>query len=66
MNYIEKDIIIPSSDDIIAINEKLGGSVIYRGSVDFRLNTSLAGLVYISLMIANNSQNCLYQWTETG
>ncbi len=107
---MEKDIIIPISDDIIAINEKLGGSVINPGAVDFiiaridaktpkrdynrqiatiaailwfeiihghpfidgnkrtatgvmqlflkkngfKLNTTLGGLVYISLKIANN------------
>lgn len=107
---MEKDIIIPSTDDIIALNEKLGGSVINRGAVDFiiarieakipkkdykrqiatiaailwfeviqghpfvdgnkrtaaesmklflkkndyKLNTTLGGLVYTSLKIANN------------
>ena len=103
-------IIIPSSDDAIAINKRLGGSVLNRGAVDFlitkieskiskkdyrrqiatisailwceivrghpfvdgnkrtatetmklflkqnnfKLNTPLSGLVYISLKIANN------------
>ncbi len=107
---MNKDIIIPISDDIIAINEKLGGAVINPGAVDFiiaridaktpkrdynrqiatiaailwfeiirghpfidgnkrtavesmklflkknglKLNTTLGGLVYISLKIANN------------
>ncbi len=107
---MNKDIIIPISDDIIAINEKLGGSVINPGVVNFiiaridaktpkrdysrqiatiaailwfeitrghpfidgnkrtaveamklflkkngfKLNTTLGGLVYISLKIANN------------
>ena len=104
------EIIIPSSDDAIAINKRLGGSVLNRGAVDFlitkieskiakkdyrrqiatisailwyeivrghpfvdgnkrtatetmklflkqnnfKLNTPLSGLVYISLKIANN------------
>ena len=104
------EIIIPSSDDAIAINKILGGSVLNRGAVDFlitkieskiskkdyrrqiatisailwyeiirghpfvdgnkrtatetmklflkqnnfKLNTPLSGLVYISLKIANN------------
>ncbi len=30
-----KDIIIPSTDDIIAINQKLGGSVLNIGTIDF-------------------------------
>ena len=32
---MEKDIIIPSTDDIVAINEKLGGSILNLGAVDF-------------------------------
>ena len=104
------EIIIPTSDDAIAINKRLGGSVLNRGAVDFlitkieskiskkdyrrqiatisailwyeivrghpfvdgnkrtatetmklflkqnnfKLNTPLSGLVYISLKIANN------------
>ncbi len=107
---MNSDIIIPVSDDIIAINEKLGGSVINPGAIGFiiaridakipnsdysrqvpiiaailwfeiirghpfvdgnkrtatgamklflkkngfELNTTLGGLVYISLKIANN------------
>ncbi len=31
----ERDIIIPSSDDIITINTKLGGSVLNSGMIDF-------------------------------
>lgn len=31
----KKDIIIPSTDDIIAINQKLGGSTLNRGMIDF-------------------------------
>ncbi len=104
------EIIIPTSDDAIAINKRLGGSVLNRGAVDFlitkieskiskkdyrrqiatisailwyeiirghpfvdgnkrtatetmklflkqnnfKLNTPLSGLVYISLKVANN------------
>ena len=104
------EIIIPTSDDAIAINKRLGGSVLNRGAVDFlitkieskiskkdyrrqiatisailwykiirghpfvdgtkrsatetmklflkqnnfKLNTPLGGLVYISLKVANN------------
>ncbi len=120
MAEVEKDIIIPSSDDIIAINLKLRGSVLNRGIIDFiiakieakvpkkdyrrqiatiaavfwfeiiqghpfvdgnkrtatetmklflkkngfKLNTPLAGLVYISLKIANNeiSYSKLINW----
>ena len=29
------EIIIPTSDDAIAINKRLGGSVLNRGAVDF-------------------------------
>jgi death-on-curing family protein len=35
MTETKKDIIIPSTDDIIAINQKLGGSVLNRGMIDF-------------------------------
>ncbi|KCZ71853.1 death-on-curing family protein [Candidatus Methanoperedens nitroreducens] len=124
----EKDILIPSTDDIITINQKLGGTVLNRGIIDFiiakieakvpkkdykrqiatiaavfwfeiiqghpfvdgnkrtgteimklflkkngfKLNTPLAGLVYISLKIANNEIsyseliNWLYRRLENG
>ncbi len=124
----EKDILIPSTDDIIAINQKLGGTILNRGIIEFiiakieakvpkkdykrqiatiaavfwfeitqghpfvdgnkrtatetmrlflkkngfKLNTPLAGLVYISLKIANNEIsyseliNWLYRRLENG
>lgn len=108
-----REIVIPSSDDIITINQKLGGSVLNEGILDFiiakiesetpkrnyrkriatiaailwfeiirghpfidgnkrtavesmklflkmngfKLNTTLSGLVYISLKIANNEMS---------
>ncbi len=124
----EKDIIIPSTDDIITINQKLGGSVLNIGTIEFiiakieakvpkkdykrqiatiaaifwfeiiqghpfvdgnkrtateimrlflkkngfKLNTPLAGFVYISLKIANNEIsyseliNWIYRRLENG
>ena len=35
MDEEQKDIIIPSSDDIFSINEKLGFNVINLGAVNF-------------------------------
>ena len=35
MPETKKDIIIPSTDDIIAINQKLGGKVLNKGIIDF-------------------------------
>jgi hypothetical protein len=35
MPATKKDIIIPSTDDIIAINQKLGGNVLNKGIIDF-------------------------------
>jgi death-on-curing family protein len=35
MSETKKDIIIPSTDDIIAINQKLGGTVLNKGMIDF-------------------------------
>ncbi|HHT9139157.1 MAG TPA: type II toxin-antitoxin system death-on-curing family toxin [Candidatus Wunengus sp. YC60] len=35
MTEVKKDIIIPSTDDIITINQKLGGTVLNRGMIDF-------------------------------
>ncbi len=119
----KKDIIIPSTDDIIAVNQKLGGSVLNKGIIDFiiakieakvpkrnykrqiatiasvfwyeiirghpfvdgnkrsatetmklflkkngfKLNTPIAGLVYISLKIANNeiSYSELINWIHS-
>ncbi|GBE57066.1 fic/DOC family protein [archaeon BMS3Bbin16] len=120
MDKEDNDIIIPSSEDIIAINKTLGFNIINQGAVDFliarieaktpkkdykrqiatiaailwfeiirghpfadgnkrtateamklflkknnhRLNTTLGGLVYISMKIANNeiSYQTLIDW----
>jgi death-on-curing protein len=35
MTEAKKDIIIPSTDDSIAINQKLGGTVLNKGIIDF-------------------------------
>ncbi len=35
MTEAKKDIIIPSTDDIITINRKLGGTVLNKGMIDF-------------------------------
>lgn len=35
MTEAKKDIIIPSTDDIITINQKLGGTVLNKGMIDF-------------------------------
>jgi death-on-curing protein len=35
MAEVKKDIIIPSTDDSIAINQKLGGTVLNKGIIDF-------------------------------
>jgi death-on-curing protein len=35
MTEVKKDIIIPSTDDIIAINQKLSGTVLNKGIIDF-------------------------------
>ena len=35
MPETNKDIIIPSTDDITAINQKLGGTVLNKGMIDF-------------------------------
>jgi death-on-curing protein len=35
MTEAKKDIIIPSTDDIITINQKLGGTVLNKGIIDF-------------------------------
>ena len=35
MPEVQKDIIIPSTDDIIAINQKLGGTVLNKGMIAF-------------------------------